>query len=573
MVSPKRGRNELSLLVLLPRFGHRLVTTNPLRQRPSWRALESHVAQIGSLQLRDLFAGDPDRGGRLRANTEGLYLDYSKNRITDETIRLLIDLANEVGLAQRRDAMFAGQHINVSEDRAVLHVALRMPKVTTLVVDGVDVVAQVHTVLDQMTSFSDRIRSGDWKGHTGKTIKNIVNIGIGGSDLGPVMAYEALRHYSRRDLNFRFVSNVDATDFTEAVRDFEADETLFIISSKTFGTLETLTNAHSARTWLVDKLGDDTAVAKHFVAVSTNKEKVAAFGIDPDNMFIFWDWVGGRYSMESAIGLSTMIAVGSDHYREMLDGFHAMDEHFRTAPFNENLPVLMGLLAVWNRDFLNCPSNGVMPYDQYLKRLPAYLQQLTMESNGKHVTLDGDHVDYDTGAVYWGEPGTNGQHSFYQLIHQGTTIIPVDLIGFAKSLNPLGEHHDILSSNVFAQAQALAFGKTADEVRAEGTPEHVVPHRVMEGNRPTNVLLAEVLTPRVLGLLIALYEHSVFTQGTIWGIDSFDQWGVELGKVLAVAIIPELESEDEPTLSHDSSTNELISLYRVLKRKEDGHDN
>ena len=549
------------------------MTTNPLRQRPSWRALESHVAQIGSLQLRDLFAGDPDRGGRLRANTEGLYLDYSKNRITDETIRLLIDLANEVGLAQRRDAMFAGQHINVSEDRAVLHVALRMPKVTTLVVDGVDVVAQVHTVLDQMTSFSDRIRSGDWKGHTGKTIKNIVNIGIGGSDLGPVMAYEALRHYSRRDLNFRFVSNVDATDFTEAVRDFEADETLFIISSKTFGTLETLTNAHSARTWLVDKLGDDTAVAKHFVAVSTNKEKVAAFGIDPDNMFIFWDWVGGRYSMESAIGLSTMIAVGSDHYREMLDGFHAMDEHFRTAPFNENLPVLMGLLAVWNRDFLNCPSNGVMPYDQYLKRLPAYLQQLTMESNGKHVTLDGDHVDYDTGAVYWGEPGTNGQHSFYQLIHQGTTIIPVDLIGFAKSLNPLGEHHDILSSNVFAQAQALAFGKTADEVRAEGTPEHVVPHRVMEGNRPTNVLLAEVLTPRVLGLLIALYEHSVFTQGTIWGIDSFDQWGVELGKVLAVAIIPELESEDEPTLSHDSSTNELISLYRVLKRKEDGHDN
>ncbi|MEO9181596.1 MAG: glucose-6-phosphate isomerase [Acidimicrobiales bacterium] len=549
------------------------MTTNPLRQRPSWRALESHFAKIGGRHLRTLFAEDPTRGQRLRANAEGLYLDYSKNRITDETVRLLIDLADESGLAKHRDAMFAGEHINVSEDRAVLHVALRMPKEAALVVDGVDVVAQVHAVLDQMTAFSDRIRSGEWKGHTGKAIKNIVNIGIGGSDLGPVMAYEALRHYSRRDLNFRFVSNVDATDFSEAVRDLDADETLFIISSKTFGTLETLTNAHSARTWLVDKLGDDTAVAKHFVAVSTAKDKVAAFGIDPDNMFIFWDWVGGRYSMESAIGLSTMIAIGPDHYRELLDGFHAMDEHFCNAPFNENLPALMGLLAVWNRDFLNCPSNGVMPYDQYLKRLPAYLQQLTMESNGKHVTLSGDHVDYDTGAVYWGEPGTNGQHSFYQLIHQGTTIIPIDLIGFAKSLNPLGEHHDILSSNVFAQAQALAFGKTADEVRGEGTPEHVVAHRVMEGNRPTNVLLAEVLTPRVLGLLIALYEHSVFTQGTIWGIDSFDQWGVELGKVLAVAIIPELESKEEPTLNHDSSTNELISLYRALKREEDSHGN
>jgi glucose-6-phosphate isomerase len=554
-----------------PRVGHHFVTTVPLRQRPSWRALEAHFAQIESLHLRTLFADDPSRGQRLRVHAEGLYLDYSKNRITDETVKLLIDLANESGLSDRRDAMFAGRHINVSEDRAVLHVALRMPRESSLVVDGVDVVAEVHTVLDQMTSFATRIRSGEWKGHTGKAIKNIVNIGIGGSDLGPVMAYEALRHYSRRDLFFRFVSNVDATDFSEAVRDLEADETLFIISSKTFGTLETLTNAHSARTWLVDKLGDDEAVAKHFVAVSTAKEKVAAFGIDTENMFIFWDWVGGRYSMESAIGLSTMIAIGPDHYRELLDGFHAMDEHFRTAPFAQNLPALMGLLAVWNRDFLNCPSNGVMPYDQYLKRLPAYLQQLTMESNGKHVTLDGDRVDYDTGAVYWGEPGTNGQHSFYQLIHQGTTIIPVDLIGFAKSLNPLGEHHDILSSNVFAQAQALAFGKTAEEVRAEGTPEHVVPHRVMEGNRPTNVLLAEVLTPRVLGLLVALYEHSVFTQGTIWGVDSFDQWGVELGKVLSVAIIPELQSKDEPTLNHDSSTNGLISLYRELKRKEESH--
>jgi glucose-6-phosphate isomerase len=556
-----------------PCVGPHLVTTVPLRQRQSFRALEAHFAQIEGLHLRTLFANDPSRGRRLRAATEGLYLDYSKNRITDETVGLLIDLANESGLANRRDAMFAGEHVNVSEDRAVLHVALRMPRETSLVVDGVDVVADVHAVLDQMTSFATRIRSGEWKGHTGRAIKNIVNIGIGGSDLGPVMAYEALRHYSQRNLRFRFVSNVDATDFSEAVRDLEAEETLFIISSKTFGTLETLTNAHTAREWLINALGDEEAVAKHFVAVSTAKEKVAAFGIDTDNMFIFWDWVGGRYSMESAIGLSTMIAIGPEHYGELLDGFHAMDEHFCTAPFAQNLPVLMGLLAVWNRDFLNCPSNGVMPYDQYLKRLPAYLQQLTMESNGKHVTLDGERVDYDTGAVYWGEPGTNGQHSFYQLIHQGTTIIPVDLIGFAKSLNPLGEHHDILSSNVFAQAQALAFGKSAEEVRAEGTPEHVVAHRVMEGNRPTNVLMAEVLTPRVLGLIVALYEHSVFTQGTIWGIDSFDQWGVELGKVLAVAIIPELESVDEPSLNHDSSTNELISLYRELKRKEDSHGN
>jgi glucose-6-phosphate isomerase len=549
------------------------MTTLPLRQRASYQALDRHFKEIGATHLRQFFADDDGRGERLRNSAEGIYLDYSKNRITDETLRLLIELAKESGLAERRDAMFAGEHINVSEDRAVLHVALRMPRTSSLVVDGVDVVAEVHAVLAQMSRFADQVRSGAWRGHTGKPIKNIINIGIGGSDLGPVMAYEALRHYSQRDLTFRFVSNVDATDLVEAVRDLSAEETLFIISSKTFGTLETLTNATSARAWLIEQLGDESAVAKHFVAVSTNKEKVAAFGIDTDNMFIFWDWVGGRYSMESAIGLSTMLAVGPEQYEELLAGFHAMDEHFRGAPFEENLPVLLGLLAVWNREFLGCPSVGVMPYEQYLKRLPAYLQQLTMESNGKHVTLDGTDVDYDTGAVYWGEPGTNGQHSFYQLIHQGTTIIPVDLIGFAKGLNPLGEHHDILSSNVFAQAEALAFGKTADEVRAEGTPEHVVPHRVMKGNRPTNVLLAEVLTPRLFGSLIALYEHSVFTQGTVWGIDSFDQWGVELGKVLAVAIIPELESESEPTLAHDSSTNALISLYRRLKKKEDSHGN
>jgi glucose-6-phosphate isomerase len=548
------------------------MTTLPLRQRASYHVLEQHFNEIGTTHLRELFADDADRGTRLRCDAEGIYLDYSKNRITDDTVRLLIELAHESGLSERRDAMFAGEHINVSEDRAVLHVALRKPATDSLIVDGVDVVREVHVVLDQMTTFADKVRSGEWKGHTGKSIKNIVNIGIGGSDLGPVMAFEALRHYSRRDLQFRFVSNVDGTDLVEAVREFEADETLFIISSKTFGTLETLTNATSARAWILERLGDESAIAKHFVAVSTNKEKVAAFGIDTDNMFVFWEWVGGRYSMESAIGLSTMLAIGPERYGELLEGFHAMDEHFRTAPLETNLPALMGLLAVWNREFLGCPTVGVMPYEQYLKRLPAYLQQLTMESNGKHVTLEGVDVDYPTGAVYWGEPGTNGQHSFYQLIHQGTTIIPVDLIGFAKSLNPLGDHHDILSSNVFAQAQGLAFGKTADEVRAEGTPEHVVPHRVMEGNRPTNVLLCEVLTPRILGSLIALYEHSVFTQGTIWGIDSFDQWGVELGKVLAVAIIPELESTTEPTLAHDSSTNELISLYRRLK-KEESHDN
>ena len=549
------------------------MTTLPLRQRNAWLALEAHATSLQSTNLRGLFGEDPTRGERLRIEAEGIHLDYSKQRVTDDTLRLLIELANESGLGERRDRMFRGEHINVSEDRAVLHIALRMPKDASLVVDGVDVVSEVHAVLDQMSAFATRVRSGEWKGHTGKAIRNVVNIGIGGSDLGPVMAYEALRHYSQRDLNFRFVSNVDSTDLVEALRDLEAEETLFIISSKTFGTLETITNATSARTWLVDQLGDASAVAKHFVAVSTNAEKVAAFGIDTQNMFVFWDWVGGRYSVESSIGLSTMLAIGPERYYELLEGFHAMDEHFVTAPFEENLPVLMGLLALWNRDFLGCASVGVMPYEQYLKRLPAYLQQLTMESNGKHVTLDGSTVDYDTGALYWGEPGTNGQHSFYQLIHQGTTVIPVDLIGFAKSLNPLGEHHDILSSNVFAQAQALAFGKTAEEVRAEGTPEHVVAHRVMEGNRPSNVLLAEVLTPRILGSLIALYEHSVFTQGALWDIDSFDQWGVELGKVLAVAIIPELTSHAEPTLTHDSSTNELIKLYRRLKRNEDTHDN
>jgi len=542
------------------------MTALPLRQRAAWQALESHLDQVANLHLRDLFAEDPERGPRLSAEALGLYLDYSKNRVTDETLRLLVALAQESELAERRDAMFRGEHVNVSEDRAVLHVALRMPRDATLVVDGVDVVGQVHSVLDRMEQFANRVRSGAWKGHTGKPIRNIVNVGIGGSDLGPVMAYEALRHFSRRDLTFHFISNVDTTDFVEAVRDLAADETLFVVSSKTFTTLETLTNARSAREWLVASLGDEAAVAKHFVAVSTNKEKVAAFGIDPTNMFEFWDWVGGRYSMESAIGLSTMLAIGPKHFREMLEGFHAMDEHFRTAPLAQNLPVLMGMIAVWNANFLGYPSVGVMPYDQYLKRLPAYLQQLTMESNGKHVTLDGHHVDYATSAIYWGEPGTNGQHSFFQLIHQGTAVIPVDLIGFAQSLNPLGDHHDVLSSNVFAQAQALAFGRTEAEVRASGAPEHQVAHRVMGGNRPSNVLLAKVLSPRLLGSLIALYEHSVFTQGTIWGIDSFDQWGVELGKALANEILPELDSRGE--LAHDSSTNALIAHYRTLKGNE-----
>jgi glucose-6-phosphate isomerase len=539
----------------------------PLPERKSWQALKRHYDDIAGQRLRDLFAGDPGRGERLTAEAAGLYLDYSKNRVTDETMRLLVTLAEESGVAERRDAMFRGEHINVSEDRAVLHVALRMPAEAHLVVDGTDVVAQVHEVLGRMADFADRVRSGEWKGHTGKPIKNVVNVGIGGSDLGPVMAYEALRHYTTRDITFRFVSNVDSTDFAEATRDLDPEQTLFIISSKTFGTLETLTNATSARDWVVGALGSEEAVAKHFVAVSTNAERVAEFGIDTANMFGFWDWVGGRYSMDSAIGLSNMIALGPEGFGEMLAGFHEMDEHFRTAPLERNLPVLMGLLAVWYRDFFGLQSYGVMPYEQYLKRFPAYLQQLTMESNGKHVTLTGEHVGYDTGAVFWGEPGTNGQHSFYQLIHQGTTIIPVDLIGFGKTLNPIRDHHDILSSNVFAQAQGLAFGKTEEEVRAEGTAEHVVPHRVMEGNRPSNVLLAEILTPRILGVLVALYEHSVFTQGTIWDVDSFDQWGVELGKVLAVKIIPELTSAPEPALDHDSSTNALIRRYRALKAR------
>ncbi len=537
----------------------------PLRDRKAWLALERQHAEIGARHLREFFAADPGRGERLAAEAEGIYLDYSKNRVTDETMRLLVELAEESGVPQRRDAMFAGEHINVSEDRAVLHVALRMPATATLVVDGQDVVAEVHAVLRRMRAFADRVRSGEWKGHSGKRIRNVINIGIGGSDLGPVMAYEALRFYSARDLVFRFVSNVDSTDFAEATRDLAADETLFIVSSKTFGTLETLTNAASARDWVVAELGTEEAVARHFVAVSTNAERVAAFGIDTENMFGFWDWVGGRYSMDSAIGLSTMIAIGPDNFDQLLAGFHAMDEHFRTAPLGQNLPVLLGLLCVWYGEFFDAQTVGVMPYDQYLKRFPAYLQQLTMESNGKRVTLAGQPVDYQTGAVFWGEPGTNGQHSFYQLLHQGTKFIPVDLIGFARALNPIRNHHDILSSNVFAQAQALAFGKTEAEVRAEGTPEHVVPHRVMPGNRPTNVLLADVLTPRLLGSLIALYEHSVFTQGAIWDIDSFDQWGVELGKALANQIAPELESADEPALHHDSSTNALIRRYRSLK--------
>jgi glucose-6-phosphate isomerase len=541
------------------------MSATPLRERKAWQALERHYAEISGTHLRDLFAADPGRGERLTAEAAGIYLDYSKNRITDETLALLIELAEESGVAERRDAMFRGEHINVSENRAVLHTALRLPATATLVVDGQNVVADVHAVLARMRDFANRVRSGEFKGYTGKPIKNVINVGIGGSDLGPVMAYEALKHYCTRDITFRFVSNVDSTDFVEAVRDLSADETLFIISSKTFGTLETLTNAESAREWVVSALGSPDAVANHFVAVSTNAEKVSAFGIDTANMFGFWDWVGGRYSMDSAIGLSTMIALGPGQFEEMLAGFHAMDEHFRTAPLASNLPVLMGLLAFWYRDFFGAQTVGVMPYEQYLKRFPAYLQQLTMESNGKHVTLAGRRVDYDTGAIFWGEPGTNGQHSFYQLIHQGTVLIPVDLIGFARALNPLGEHHDYLSSNVFAQAEALAFGKTEEQVRAEGTPEAVVPHRVMEGNRPTNTLLCDILTPRLLGTLVALYEHSVFVQGVLWDIDSFDQWGVELGKQLAQRIIPELTSASEPGLIHDSSTNALIRRYRSMK--------
>jgi glucose-6-phosphate isomerase len=542
-----------------------MMSATPLRERKAWQALERHYAEISGAHLRELFAADPGRGERLTAEAAGIYLDYSKNRVTDETMALLTELAEESGVPGRRDAMFRGEHINVSENRAVLHTALRLPATATLVVDGQDVVADVHAVLGRMRDFASRVRSGEFKGFTGKPIKNVINIGIGGSDLGPVMAYEALRHYCTRDITFRFVSNVDSTDFAEAVRDLSADETLFIISSKTFGTLETLTNAKSARDWTVAALGTQDAVANHFVAVSTNAERVSEFGIDTANMFGFWDWVGGRYSMDSAIGLSNMIALGPDQFDEMLAGFHDMDEHFRTAPLGVNLPVLMGLLAFWYRDFFGAQTVGVMPYEQYLKRFPAYLQQLTMESNGKHVTLNGRHVDYDTGAIYWGEPGTNGQHSFYQLIHQGTVLIPVDLIGFARTLNPLGDHHDFLSSNVFAQAEALAFGKTEEQVRAEGTAEAVVPHRVMAGNRPTNTLLCDILTPRLLGTLVALYEHSVFVQGAIWDIDSFDQWGVELGKQLAQRIIPELTSAAEPELNHDSSTNALIRRYRSMK--------
>jgi glucose-6-phosphate isomerase len=540
-------------------------STMPLRQRPAWAALATHYEAIRGAHLRELFAADPTRGERLTAEGAGLYLDYSKNRVVDETLALLVQLAEQSRLAERIEAMFAGEHINVSENRAVLHVALRMPRHASLLVDGVEVVAGVHAVLDRMAAFAERVRAGAWLGHTGKPIRNVVNIGIGGSDLGPVMAYEALRHYSDRALSFRFVSNVDATDFVEATHDLDPQETLFIVSSKTFTTLETMTNAHSARAWSLAALGSEQAIAKHFVAVSTNAAEVEKFGIDTANMFGFWDWVGGRYSMDSAIGLSTMLAVGPDRFAELLAGFHAMDEHFRSAPFAQNLPVLMGLLALWYGDFFGAQTCGVMPYEQYLKRFPAYLQQLTMESNGKHVTLDGRVVDYETGAVFWGEPGTNGQHSFYQLIHQGTKLIPVDLIGFAKPLNPLGAHHDILMSNVFAQAEALAFGKTAQEVRAEGAPAELVAHRVMQGNRPTNTILAEQLTPYSLGTLIALYEHSVFTQGAIWDLDSFDQWGVELGKALAKRIIPELDRDTEPQLAHDSSTNALIRRYRALR--------
>jgi glucose-6-phosphate isomerase len=539
----------------------------PLRERESYSALERHHAEVGATHLRDLFDADPGRGERLVAEAAGLYLDYSKNRITDETIGLLAALADESGLAERREAMFRGEHINVTEDRPVLHVALRMPRDRSLMVDGEDVVAQVHEVLDRMGAFAERIRSGEWRGHTGEPIRNVVNIGIGGSDLGPVMAYEALRHYSRRELTFRFVSNVDGTDFAEATLDLDPAETLFIVSSKTFTTLETMTNARTAREWSLSGLGDDpAAVAKHFVAVSTNAEGVEEFGIDTENMFGFWDWVGGRYSMDSAIGLSTMLAIGPERFAEMLAGFHAMDEHFREAPTGSNLPALLGLLGVWYGDFYGAQTVAVLPYDQYLARFPAYLQQLTMESNGKRVTLDGARVDYETGAVYWGEPGTNGQHSFYQLIHQGTKLIPCDLIGFEKTLNPLGDHHDLLISNVFAQAEALAFGKTAEEVRAEGVADELVPHKTFEGNRPTNVILAQRLTPETLGTLVALYEHSVFTQGTVWGVNSFDQWGVELGKALAKRIIPELRAAEEPELEHDSSTNALIRRYRANRR-------
>jgi len=553
-------------------------TVKPLTQRPAWKALTAHYKRVRKLHLRDLFAKDPKRGERLTAEAVGLFLDYSKNRVTDQTLKLLFRLANESHLAERREAMFNGEKINLTENRAVLHVALRAPRDAVITVDGKNVVPEVHAVLDKMTDFCNRVRSGEWLGHTGKRIRNVVNIGIGGSDLGPVMAYEALKYYSDRNLTFRFVSNVDGIDFVEATRDLDPAETLFIVSSKTFTTLETMTNAQSARDWLLNGSAgrggsagraatgvDKSAVAKHFVAVSTNAEKVSAFGIDTVNMFGFWDWVGGRYSMDSAIGLSTMLAIGPDKFRDMLSGFHQMDEHFRTAPFEENLPVLMALLVIWYTDFFGAQTVAVLPYEQYLKRFPAYLQQLVMESNGKHVTLDGKQVNYDTSPVFWGEPGTNGQHSFYQLIHQGTRLIPCDFIAFAQALTPLGRHHDILLANVFAQAEALAFGKTAKEVKAEGIPDWLAPHRVFEGNRPSNTILAEKLTPEMLGKLVALYEHSVFTQGVIWNINSYDQWGVELGKALAQRIIPELESQTEPQLGHDISTNNLIRRYRKMK--------
>jgi glucose-6-phosphate isomerase len=538
----------------------------PLTKRKAWAALKAHHKQIHATDLKKLFAADAKRGTRFTVEEAGIYLDYSKNLITEKTIKLLLELARESGVVERRDAMFRGEKINITENRAVLHVALRAPRDASIVVDGKNVVPEVHAVLDKMADFSNRVRSGAWKGHTGKRIRNVINIGIGGSDLGPVMAYEALKFYSERGMTFRFVSNVDGTDFAEAVEGLDASETLFIISSKTFTTLETMTNAHTARDWSLKGLGgDEKAVAKHFVAVSTNDKEVSKFGIDTANMFGFWDWVGGRYSMDSAIGLSTMLAVGPDNFRAMLDGFHEMDEHFRTAPLERNLPVLMGLLSLWYTDFFDAQTIAVLPYEQYLKRFPAYLQQLTMESNGKHVTLDGTRVNYDTGQIFWGEPGTNGQHSFYQLIHQGTRLIPCDFIAFGKTLNPLGRHHDILVANVCAQSEALAFGKTPAQVKAEGTPDWLVPHRVFEGNRPSNTILLEKLTPAALGKLVALYEHAVFTQGAIWHIDSFDQWGVELGKVLAQRIIPELENTTEPPLKHDSSTNAVIRKYRELK--------
>jgi len=540
-------------------------TKRPLMKRPAWKALAVHYRKLRDVHLRSLFADDPRRGERLAAEGAGLYLDYSKNRITDETIGLLENLAEECRLRERIEAMFLGQKINITEDRSVLHIALRAPKNERILVDGTDVVPEVHAVLNRMSAFSEQIRGGQWQGYSGKRLRNVINIGIGGSDLGPVMAYEALKFYSQRDMTFRFVSNVDGTDFAEATGDLDPEETLFIVSSKTFTTLETMTNAHTARAWLLRAFDREEAVARHFVAVSTNAEEVAKFGIDTANMFGFWDWVGGRYSMDSAIGLSTLIAIGSENFRALLDGFHAMDKHFRTAPFHKNLPVLMGLLSVWYNNFFGAETVAVLPYDQYLKRFPAYLQQLAMESNGKHVTLDGRPVNYQTGPIYWGEPGTNGQHSFYQLIHQGTRLIPCDFIGFCRALNPLGRHHDLLMANLFAQTEALAFGRTEEQVRAEGTPDWLAPHRIFEGNRPTNTILAERLTPETLGKLVALYEHSVFTQGVIWHIDSFDQWGVELGKVLAERIIPELERVEKPRLAHDSSTNALIKRYRRLK--------